>query len=87
MIKRYCGKNFTENDLDEICRIIRENPKEHRVSLSKIVCETFNWKKPDGGLKDMSCRVAMLKMEKSKSGIKRSDKESKASTKIYSHFC
>lgn len=64
MIKRYCGKNFTENDLDEICKIIRENPKEHRVSLSKIVCETFNWKKPDGGLKDMSCRVAMLKMEK-----------------------
>jgi hypothetical protein len=29
-----------------------------------LFCERFNWKKRDGGLKDMSCRVAMLRMEK-----------------------
>jgi hypothetical protein len=28
------------------------------------VCETFDWRKPDGSLKDMSCRVALLRMHR-----------------------
>lgn len=64
MNRRYCGKTFAKKELDEICGIVRNNPQEHRVSLSKTVCEALNWRKPDGGLKEMSCRVAMLRMEK-----------------------
>ncbi len=34
------------------------------MRLSKEVCRLFQWLKPDGNLKDMSCRVAMLRMHK-----------------------
>jgi hypothetical protein len=26
-------------------------------------CERLHWRRADGGLKDMSCRVALLKMQ------------------------
>lgn len=47
-----------------IRRIIAEDPDRSRFQISKIVCETLGWFKPGGGLKDMSCRVAMLRMQK-----------------------
>ena len=34
------------------------------MRLSKEVCKMFRWLKPDGTLKDMSCRVAMLRMHR-----------------------
>jgi hypothetical protein len=33
------------------------------MRLSQLVCEALNWRRPDGRLKDMSCRVAMLRMQ------------------------
>ena len=34
----------------------------HRAGLSRAVCEQLAWRRPDGRLKEMSCRVAMLRM-------------------------
>ena len=34
------------------------------MRLSKEVCRMLQWLKPDGHLKDMSCRVAMLRMHR-----------------------
>ena len=42
--------------------LIKDNPQFNRSQLSKKVCTMFQWLKPDGKLKDMSCRVAMLRM-------------------------
>jgi len=28
------------------------------------LCKTFHWRKSDGSLKDMSCRVALLRMHR-----------------------
>ena len=61
-MKRYCGRDFTEQELDQIRSLIQENPDFHRAKLSREVCQMFHWLKPDGKLKDMSCRVAMLRM-------------------------
>jgi hypothetical protein len=36
----------------------------NRAQLSRQVCEQLDWRKPDGGLKEMSCRVALLRMER-----------------------
>jgi hypothetical protein len=33
-------------------------------TLTYRVCEVFDWRKPDGSLKDMSCRVALLRMHR-----------------------
>ena len=63
-MKRYCGRDFTPKELDQIRSLIKQNPKFNRRRLSIEVCRMFQWLKPDGKLKDMSCRVAMLRMEK-----------------------
>jgi len=59
---RYCGRDFTLEQIETIRAIIAQEPTRTRAHLSRIICKTFDWYKPDGGLKDMSCRVAMLRM-------------------------
>ena len=59
---RYCGRDFSTSELAWIQSLIKHNPGFNRSRLSREVCEMFHWLKPDGKLKDMSCRVAMLRM-------------------------
>jgi hypothetical protein len=58
----YCGRTFTAQELDWIRQLIRSEPKHSRLQLSRLVCEKLAWVRQDGRLKDMSCRVAMLRM-------------------------
>lgn len=60
---RYSGRNFRPADLDIIRRLIADHPKASRAALSRLVCEHFDWRRANGQLKDMSCRVAMLRMQ------------------------
>jgi len=61
-IYRYCGKDFTVKQIETIRAIVAQNPKNSRTKISQLVCEALQWRKPDGKLKEMSCRVAMLRM-------------------------
>ena len=58
---RYSGRDFSEDDLQTIRTIIQGG--EHRSAISRAVCTELDWRKPNGTLKDMSCRVALLRME------------------------
>jgi hypothetical protein len=60
----YCGRDFTSKELERIRFLIKQKPEFNRTRLSVEVCQMFQWLKPDGKVKDMSCRVAMLRMEK-----------------------
>jgi hypothetical protein len=60
---RYCGRDFTVSEMEGIRALIANHPEYHRAQLSRIVCEIMDWRRPDGRLKDMSCRVAMLRMQ------------------------
>ena len=60
----YCGRDFTPKELEQIRSLIEHNPEYNRTRLSTKVRRMFQWLKPDGKLKDMSCRVAMLRMDK-----------------------
>jgi len=62
-MKRYCGRDFTQQELNQIKSLIKENPQFLRAKLSREVCQMLQWLKPDGKLKEMSCRVAMLRMK------------------------
>lgn len=62
-MKRYCGRNFTEQELEIIRNLIAEDPRRNRAQLSRLTCLALHWCKPDGGLKEMSARVAMLRMQ------------------------
>jgi hypothetical protein len=59
---RYCGRDFTDADLDTIRRLLAASPGASRAALSRQVCLSLGWAKPDGAPKAMSCRVAMLRM-------------------------
>jgi len=61
---RYCGREFTDDEIKWINNKVANEPKLRRSLLSDQFCSEFNWYKQDGGLKSMSCRVAMLRMEK-----------------------
>ena len=61
---RYCGRLFTAEEMDWIRRLIASEPKLNRAQLSRRVCRELPWLRPDGRSKEMSCRVAMLRMER-----------------------
>ncbi|MGH8142916.1 MAG: Druantia anti-phage system protein DruA [Steroidobacteraceae bacterium] len=61
---RYCARQFPEAEIELIRRLLVEQPQLSRAGLSRAVCERLAWRRPDGRLKDMSCRVAMLRMAK-----------------------
>ena len=61
---RYSGRDFTEEDVQWIRDLIESNKGINRARISARFCEHFQWRKPDGSLKDMSCRVALLKMHR-----------------------
>ncbi len=63
MSVRYCGRDFSEDEIEQIKRLIAEDKTRGRTELSRLCCQHFQWFKADGGLKDMSCRVAMLRMQ------------------------
>jgi hypothetical protein len=61
---RYCGRLFTEAEIDWIRELLATQPQLNRRNLSREVCKHLAWLRPDGRPKEMSCRVAMLRMEK-----------------------
>lgn len=61
-MRRYCGRAFTDAELGAIAQLIEQAPQLKRAELSRRVCRELNWVRPDGNLKDMTCRVAMLRM-------------------------
>jgi len=62
MSYRYSGREFTAEEIQRIDQLIEQSPRSLRAELSRLSCQLLGWVKPDGGLKDMSCRVAMLRM-------------------------
>jgi hypothetical protein len=61
---RFCGRSFSAVELESIRELIASDQRRTRAELSRLVCEQLDWRRPDGRLKDMSCRVAMLRMER-----------------------
>ena len=61
--KRYSGRDFSAEELASLRALIANNPTCNRADLSRLACRALGWYKADGGLKEMSCRVAMLRMQ------------------------
>jgi hypothetical protein len=58
----YCGRHFSDTEINQIRQLMIDHPEYHRADLSRHMCRILQWYKADGGLKEMSCRVAMLRM-------------------------
>jgi len=59
-----CGQQFSEEIIERIRETIGENPTISRRQLSLLVCEWLNWRNGCGKLKEMSGRVALLKLHR-----------------------
>ena len=59
-----CGRRFSESELGWIRNQVESQPDLNRAQLSRLFCRHVEWRKPDGGLKEMSCRVALLRLER-----------------------
>jgi hypothetical protein len=55
---------FTPEDLEVVRQIIAGDPPPHRREIARQTCARLHWVRPDGRLKEMSCRVALLRMER-----------------------
>lgn len=62
--RNICGRFVTWNDIKMIRTLINDHPTALRTELSRKVCLAWNWINQGGQLKDMSCRVLMLKLHR-----------------------
>lgn len=59
-----CGQTFSEQTIAYIQATIEREPEISRVALSRRVCGRLNWRSANGKLKEMSCRVVLLKLDR-----------------------
>lgn len=57
---RYCGREFSEAELEVIRTLAATLPT--RRAIADAACEALGWYRHDGQRKDMSARVALLRM-------------------------
>jgi hypothetical protein len=62
--RRYCGREFSPAELGYIRQLLELRPVLGRVALSRRICQDLGWLNALGQPKEMSCRVALLRMEK-----------------------
>jgi hypothetical protein len=63
VMRTYCGREFSAGEIQAIKRLMEQDPSLKRSPLSRKLCELFDWIKPNGELKDMTCRVALQRMQ------------------------
>jgi len=57
------GQDFSTEVLGRIRTTVDLEPGISRRELSRRVCEWLDWRAPNGKLRDMSCRKALLQLE------------------------
>lgn len=63
MARTYCGRGFDDAQIDLIRTLLGAHPHFNRAQLSRLVCEALSWRGVNGDIKQMSCRVALLRMQ------------------------
>jgi hypothetical protein len=61
---KYRGRAITTTDILYIKELIAAHPRESRRRLSQKLCEAWQWKQPNGALRDMVCRGLLLTLER-----------------------
>jgi len=61
---KYRGRLVTAEDILYIGELIAAYPHEGRRTLSKKLCEAWQWKQPNGALCDMVCRGLLLMLDR-----------------------
>ncbi len=57
------GRFITEAEVDDVRSFLHNYPSWNRSRLSRKLCELWDWRRPDGQIKDMACRELLRKLE------------------------
>lgn len=57
------GQHFSQGTLARIQETLACEPSISQLELSRRICQWLDWRSPNGRLKDMSCRKALVKLE------------------------
>jgi len=55
---------ITEEDIPPIQATINSHWDKGRKHISRVLCEEWNWRQPNGRLKDMACREVLLTLKR-----------------------
>jgi len=58
------GRIISTSDIELINSLIEQNKSWNRTRLSKELCKIWDWRMPNGQLKDMACRSLLLKLHR-----------------------
>ncbi len=58
------GRKVTGADIELIRVLLAEQPARGRTPVSQELCRRWNWRNPQGQLKDMAARTLLLKLER-----------------------
>jgi len=61
---RYRGRQISQEDILYIRALVERHPNESRRTLSVKLCEAWQWRQPNGALRDMVCRSMLLILER-----------------------
>jgi hypothetical protein len=61
---KYRGRTITDAHLVYIRELIATHPQASRRTLSKKLCEAWQWRQANGRLSDMVCRSLLLMLER-----------------------
>jgi hypothetical protein len=64
VILTYRGRIVTDADVAFLRRLIAENPAMHRRAISQEVCRVWDWRQPNGVLKEAVCRGLLLRLHR-----------------------
>jgi hypothetical protein len=59
---RYRGMAVTDEEVVFIREFIAQNSSDSRWMLSRKLCQAWDWRQPNGALRDMVCRGLMLQL-------------------------
>lgn len=60
----YRKRVITQDDLSFINKVIDDYRSEGRSAISRRLCEAWDWRQPNGHLKDVVCRGLLLQLER-----------------------
>lgn len=63
-ILTYRGRTVTASDLETIRRLLAAHPELSRRAFSQRLCEHWDWRQPNGALRDMVCRSLLLALHR-----------------------
>jgi len=64
VLHRYRGRDINAADVDFIRALIAAHPAWSRRALSRELCQRWDWKQPNGELRDMVCRGLLLALDR-----------------------